>query len=356
MKKSRFLSFALATLLVAQVSSPMVSYGLNFGEVLPQKDNAEALYTSEGSIVLHPYDIVKMVEEEQTFLTFADVHSNERIYEFDSLPSVEEAKEKFGDSFSVYCLINGETPSAVRYTVSKDNEVSITEAGFSAEVKWIMDMVKKEIRDYESDEVLQSLTKNTVYYLGAYSNRTYRPMYYMGRSIFITPTSTENVSHDSLFGTDDSFEPFKFIYELLDVVNAYLKDNKDLDWRTVGDKLNLDDPAKSKVEIIAGNEESAKAIESYIESQGYSKDLLEISVDPDFVIQPDILLPLIPDYNGDNVTDLTDLTALSLYLIGDAEWNDSQIINFDCNADGKTNIADLAHLKQYIMCEDVKLG
>ena len=154
----------------------------------------------------------------------------------------------------------------------------------------------------------------------------------------------------------DSFEAFKFIYELLDVVNAYLKDNKDLDWRTVGDKLNLDDPAKSKVEIIAGNEESAKAIESYIESQGYSKDLLEISIDPDFVIQPDILLPLIPDYNGDNVTDLTDLTALSLYLIGDAEWNDNQIINFDCNADGKTNIADLAHLKQYIMCEDVKLG
>lgn len=154
----------------------------------------------------------------------------------------------------------------------------------------------------------------------------------------------------------DSFESFKFIYELLDVVNTYLKDNKDLDWRTVGDKLNLDDPAKSKVEIIVGNEESAKAIESYIESQGYSKDLLEISVDPDFVIQPDILSPLIPDYNGDNVTDLTDLTALSLYLIGDAEWDDNQISNFDCNADGKTNIADLAHLKQYIMCEDVKLG
>ncbi|MBE6841453.1 MAG: hypothetical protein E7510_01315 [Ruminococcus sp.] len=169
----------------------------------------------------------------------------------------------------------------------------------------------------------------------------------------ILPTPDDIINDKEI---SDSFEPFKFIYELLDVVNAYLKDNKDLDWRTVGDKLNLDDPAKSKVEIIAGNEESAKAIESYIESQGYSKDLLEISVDPDFVIQPDILLPLIPDYNGDNVTDLTDLTALSLYLIGDAEWNDNQIINFDCNADGKTNIADLAHLKQYIMCEDVKLG
>lgn len=169
----------------------------------------------------------------------------------------------------------------------------------------------------------------------------------------ILPTSDDIINDKEI---SDSFEPFKFIYELLDVVNAYLKDNKDLDWRTVGDKLNLDDPAKSKVEIIAGNEESAKAIESYIESQGYSKDLLEISIDPDFVIQPDILLPLIPDYNGDNVTDLTDLTALSLYLIGDAEWNDNQIINFDCNADGKTNLADLAHLKQYIMSKDVKLG
>lgn len=64
----------------------------------------------------------------------------------------------------------------------------------------------------------------------------------------------------------------------------------------------------------------------------------------------------IPDYNGDSVTDLTDLTALSLYLIGDATWNDEQVKNFDCNADGSTNLADLAHLKQYIMGEDVKLG
>ncbi len=158
---------------------------------------------------------------------------------------------------------------------------------------------------------------------------------------------TENAVYDK--ETNDSFEPFKFIYELLDVVNAYLKDNKELDWRTVSDKLNLDDPAKSKVEIIVGNEETGKAIESYIESLGYSKDLLEISVNPDFVIQPDILLPVLPDCNGDNVTDLTDLTSLSLYLIGDAEWNDKLISNFDCNADGKTNLADLATLKQYIM-------
>lgn len=265
MKKSRFLSFALATLLVAQVSSPMVSYGLNFGEVLPQKDNAEALYTSEGSIVLHPYDIVKMVEEEQTFLTFADVHSNERIYEFDSLPSVEEAKEKFGDSFSVYCLINGETPSAVRYTVSKDNEVSITEAGFSAEIKWIMDMVKKEIRDYESDEVLQSLTKNTVYYLGAYSNRTYRPMYYMGRSTFITPTSTDYVSHDSLFG----------------------------------------------------------------------------SALPEGIKYGDI------DQNGK--CELTDLTILSLYLLGDKQIDDVELAIADVTEDDKVNLADLATLKEVVV-------
>ncbi|MBE6842170.1 MAG: hypothetical protein E7510_04995 [Ruminococcus sp.] len=64
----------------------------------------------------------------------------------------------------------------------------------------------------------------------------------------------------------------------------------------------------------------------------------------------------IPDYNSDSVTDLTDLTALSLYLIGDTEWTDELVNNFDCNADGTTNLADLAHLKQYIMGEDVKLG
>ena len=102
------------------------------------------------------------------------------------------------------------------------------------------------------------------------------------------------------------------------------------------------------MEIIAGNEESAKAIESYIESQGYSKDLLEISVDPDFVIQPDILLPLIPDYNGDNVTDLTDLTELSLYLLGDKSFDEYEIMQVDVNNDGKVNIADLPTLKMMI--------
>lgn len=62
------------------------------------------------------------------------------------------------------------------------------------------------------------------------------------------------------------------------------------------------------------------------------------------------------DYDNNGKADLTDLTALSLYLIGDATWNDEQVNNFDCNADGSTNLADLAHLKQYIMGEDVKLG
>ncbi|MBP1565065.1 MAG: dockerin type I repeat-containing protein [Oscillospiraceae bacterium] len=62
------------------------------------------------------------------------------------------------------------------------------------------------------------------------------------------------------------------------------------------------------------------------------------------------------DFDSNGKVELTDLTALSLYLIGDVNWNDEQVNNFDCNADGKTDIADLAHLKQYIMGEDVKLG
>lgn len=74
------------------------------------------------------------------------------------------------------------------------------------------------------------------------------------------------------------------------------------------------------------------------------------------VATDDLVAPAIPDYNNDSVTDLTDLTALSLYIIGDVNWNDEQVKNFDCNADGNTDLADLAHLKQYIMGEDVKLG
>jgi len=65
---------------------------------------------------------------------------------------------------------------------------------------------------------------------------------------------------------------------------------------------------------------------------------------------------MIGDFDNSGLVDLTDLTILSLYMIGDTTFSDKQIAKADCNSDGKTDLADLAHLKQYIIRDDVKLG
>ncbi len=62
------------------------------------------------------------------------------------------------------------------------------------------------------------------------------------------------------------------------------------------------------------------------------------------------------DLNKDGQTDLTDLTLLSLCLIGDRQLDDYTIAVSDVNADNEVNLADLAHYKQYISKDDVVLG
>ena len=54
--------------------------------------------------------------------------------------------------------------------------------------------------------------------------------------------------------------------------------------------------------------------------------------------------------------ELTDLSMLSLYLLGDTTLDESVLKVADVNADGSVNLADLAHFKQYISKDDVTLG
>ena len=57
------------------------------------------------------------------------------------------------------------------------------------------------------------------------------------------------------------------------------------------------------------------------------------------------------DIDGTGVTDLTDLSYLSLYLLGEREFTADQMLAADVTGDGEVDIRDLATLKQYI-CKD----
>ena len=62
------------------------------------------------------------------------------------------------------------------------------------------------------------------------------------------------------------------------------------------------------------------------------------------------------DINNDNDINLSDLTMLSLALVGDAELSSEQKLVADVAYNDSIDIADLALLKQYICKDDVKLG
>lgn len=54
------------------------------------------------------------------------------------------------------------------------------------------------------------------------------------------------------------------------------------------------------------------------------------------------------DINGDGSADLTDLTYLSLYLMGSSKFSDKQMKCADVDGSGSVDIADLPYFKQYV--------
>ena len=54
------------------------------------------------------------------------------------------------------------------------------------------------------------------------------------------------------------------------------------------------------------------------------------------------------DLTGDRIVDITDLSYLSLYLIGDMELNDTQKKAADVDGDGEVKLADLAKMRQFL--------
>lgn len=276
MKKYRILSVFLSTFLATQICTAVESYCINIGEPSPPTSSTKPLYTSKGDIVLHPFDVVKVIKEDETYLMFADITQG-RIFEFDSLPSDEEAVKIIGPVASACVFITADTPYIMNYSITKDGVVTKTETDYFAVIKYVIDTTKKEIRSYESDDVLHSLDDKASYYIGPFGENPaqYKPILYLGGDMFITPSTNGGATHDSLFNSDQNTKPQSIEYG---------------------------------------------------------------------------------DINADSEIDLSDLTMLSLHLLGDKNLTEEKLKYADCNGDGTVNLADLAHFKQYISKDNVTLG
>lgn len=62
------------------------------------------------------------------------------------------------------------------------------------------------------------------------------------------------------------------------------------------------------------------------------------------------------DVNGDRSVDLLDFLQISMYLLGDVEFNQNQIKAVDFNENGAVDISELATVRQYIMKDNITLG
>lgn len=63
------------------------------------------------------------------------------------------------------------------------------------------------------------------------------------------------------------------------------------------------------------------------------------------------------DFDGNGIADMNDLVMLSLYLLHDVDFDKDTLALADADGSGEVNLADLAHLKQYVShVEGVKLA
>jgi len=111
--------------------------------------------------------------------------------------------------------------------------------------------------------------------------------------------------------------------------------NHEVSWRKMGGFV----PDWNLVKIINGEEVTSDSgwypiVKSYIEAGNSSRK------DSSAVIYGDI--------NSDGRADLTDISGLSLYIIGDITFTDEQMKVADVDEDGEVNLADLAKYRQYL--------
>ncbi len=108
----------------------------------------------------------------------------------------------------------------------------------------------------------------------------------------------------------------------------------------------------SSVEIVPGSRTGATSVDAAVEglkvvNPTVAKGTVTVGSEADVMYG---------DITGNGTVDLTDLTKLSQYILGDITLTAEEMIVADCDGDGDVAINDLALLRQYVMKDNITLG
>jgi hypothetical protein len=239
------------------------------------------------------------------------------------------------DTFSQYSFIYDLVDELTDYMKSNTGKVDIISVGDQLDLKAPENSkVKVIVGDEESAEKVEKYVCDLGYekeILNIVIDSNFRPV----------PDAGDN-------SEKITFNDYEFVYEILNVVTELMNNNKDVDIRSAGDKLDLETPENSKVEVRVGSVESVQTVKEYVINRGYSEKSLSVIVDPAFQPVPDGNAVCFGDLNSDQTIDVTDLTELSLALLGDKELTEDQQKAADIDGDGSVTLADLARLQQFL--------
>lgn len=103
---------------------------------------------------------------------------------------------------------------------------------------------------------------------------------------------------------------------------------------------------------------TSKQIRDFIDKSNIYSPLVGIAVMNPTPVMDNDLVPviLLGDLNSDGKADITDLSELSLALVGDKELTEAQQKAADVDGDGAVKLADLAKFRQYLSKQISSLG
>lgn len=358
-------------------------------------------YTSVGELFISGSDIVEIVKEDRKYLSFANITGMGEILSLKERPDSDEklAELMKDENRNIrFCYIENEN-CIVEYNY---NTGVIIKTAYATDVKYTFDLVNKKITSKVTGKELYEFTDSwsyTVYYNGYISE-----MIYTGEGVFISPEAETKIpetnssafscsSRDIVKVIRDSEEVFCFAdqtglgrililserpekdAELISAIKepklnihfCYLEDegkmlHYDYNENTLTemeDKMDVKytiDLTQRNITDNSNNEIVLDLTESpsywVINEDNQKKEMILVGVN---FISPEGYKDIetndfeLGDINVDGTVDITDLSELSLALIGDKSLTEIQQKAADVNEDGTVTLADLARMKQYIV-------